>query len=391
MVLPSVARDNLTSYIKARENFRLQVAQRTVPWSVLAPPQFGQKPVKPSVSRNLMLSALLGGLAGVGLALLRDWLDHVYHSPKELQEGLAAPLLGVVPYLSGRAGSTISQSLAALQGSERFAIKEALRNLFANFRLLRADKPVRLVAITSSAQGEGKTTTTALFAQTLAQLGQRVLLVDADMRRPMLHRYVGVDNLEGFSSVLTDPEIALEGVVRTVQPGLDLLTAGPVPPDPTQLLSSERCGAVAQMIRSLPGYDLVLFDTPPALLLSDPVLLPEHLDGLIFLVGLSRVNRDLPAQALQRVRDTGVDVLGVLANQPVRRGSDSKRYGYGYGYGPKSGYGDYASAAEQQERSANGEAAAVSRPSRSVPTPKKRLSSLRAGSRRLMHWLDERE
>jgi succinoglycan biosynthesis transport protein ExoP len=379
-----VARDNLTSYIKARESFRLQVAQRTVPWSVLAPPRFKASPVIPSVPRNLLLSLVLGGLAGVGVALLRDRLDHVFHNPKELREALAMPLLGVVPYLRGGEGNTISQTLATLDGGERFAIKESLRNLFANFRLLRADKPVRLVAFTSSTQGEGKSTTSALFAQTLAQLGQRVLLVDADMRRPMVHRLMGVTNVQGLSSLLTDARLAIEGVVQTLQPGLDLLTAGPVPPDPTQLLSSERCGLVVEAIRQLPGYDLVIFDTPPALLLSDPVLLSDHLDGLIFLVGLSRVNRDLPAQALQRVRDTGVDVLGVLANQPVRSGSVARGYGYGYG--------DYAAAKlPEPEQVAAGEGLEPVGISPRLPKKPSRRLSLRTRSRQLIHWLDERE
>ena len=214
--------------------------------------------------------------------------------------------------------------------------------------------------------------TSALFAQTMAQMGQRVLLVDANMRRPMLHRYVGADNIEGFSGLLTDLQLVLENLVQNIQEGLDLLTAGFVPPDPTQLLSSERCGVVVEMIRQLPGYDLVIFDTPPALLLSDPVLLAEHLDGLIFLVGLSRVNRDLPAQALQRLRDMGVDVLGVLANQPERRGSGSPRFG------EKGGYGAYAEPVEQREGSANGHGL------------KQRFLSLKAASRTLTHWLDVR-
>jgi capsular exopolysaccharide synthesis family protein len=405
-----VARDNLTSYIKARESFRLQVAQRTVPWSILIPPGFGRLPVKPSVSRGLLTAVIMGAVAGVGLALLRDRLDHVFHTPKELYEGLSMPLLGVVPYLPGRAPTTtISQSLASLEGGERFAIKESLRNLFANFRLLRADKPVRLVAITSSTQGEGKTTTTALFAETLAQLGQRVLLVDADMRRPMLHRYVGANNTQGLSSLLTDGELAVADVIQPIQSGLDLLSSGPVPPDPTQLLSSERCRAVVEAIRLLPQYDLVIFDTPPTLLLSDPVLLAEHLDGLLFLVGLSRVNRDLPAQALQRVRDTGVDVLGVLANHPLRNTSIANRYGYGlggyrygygygYGYGPASGYGDYAQAASRRtnkEAVGQEEKTELVEPRLSEKSNGKRkglrLPSWRAGSRKLMHWLDERE
>ncbi len=406
----SVARDNLTSYIKARESFRLQVAQRTVPWSILIPPGFGRLPVKPSVSRGLLTAVIMGAVAGVGLALLRDRLDHVFHTPKELYEGLAMPLLGVVPYLPGRAPTTtISQSLASLEGGERFEIKESLRNLFANFRLLRADKPVRLVAITSSTQGEGKTTTTALFAETLAQLGQRVLLVDADMRRPMLHRYVGANNTQGLSSLLTDGELAVADVLQPIQSGLDLISSGPVPPDPTQLLSSERCRAVVEAIRLLPQYDVVIFDTPPTLLLSDPVLLAEHLDGLLFLVGLSRVNRDLPVQALQRVRDTGVDVLGVLANHPLRSTSIANRYGYGvggyrygygygYGYGPASGYGDYAQVASRRnnkEAVGQEEKTELGEPRLSEKSNGKRkglrLPSWRAGSRKLMHWLDERE
>jgi succinoglycan biosynthesis transport protein ExoP len=362
-----VARDNLTSYIKARESFRLQVAQRTVPWAVMATPKFSSRPVQPNLVRNLLLSALLGGVAGLGVALLRDKLDHVFHSPKELQEGLDVPLLGVVPYLPGQTGNTISQSLEALEEGERFTIQEDLRNLFANFRLLRADKPVRLVAVTSSTFGEGKSTTSALFAQTLAQLGRRVLMVDSDMRRPMLHRYVGAHNQLGLSTLITDLEIPLEGVVHTVQPGLDLITAGPVPPDPAKLLTSERCRAVLQMIRNLPGYDLVIFDTPPALLLSDPVLLAEHLDGVIFLVGLSCVNRDLPAQALQRIQNTGVDVLGMLANQPVLRGFGSKPNDYGYGH--RLGYDNYPAAAKYHERAAaNGE----SPPSSPSLTPSKK-------------------
>jgi capsular exopolysaccharide synthesis family protein len=249
---------------------------------------------------------------------------------------------------------------------------ESLRNLFVNFRLLRADKSVRLVALTSSTQEEGKSMTSALFAQTMAQMGQRVLLVDANMRRPMLHRYLGADNLEGFSSLLSDPQLVLENLVQNIQERLDLLTAGLVPPDPTQLLSSERCRVVVEMIRQLPGYDLVIFDTPPVLLLSDAVLLVEHLDGLLFLVGLSRVNRDLPAQALQRLRDMGVDVLGVLANQPERRGSGSQRFG------EKGGYGAYAQSVEPPEGSANGHGL------------KKRFLSLKAASRTLAHWLDVR-
>jgi capsular exopolysaccharide synthesis family protein len=286
----------------------------------------------------MMRTILLGMMAGIGAALLRDRFDHVFHDTKELSAALETPLLGIVPHLPPTDTPTISKILEALGGAERFAVKESLRNLFANFRLLRADKPVRMVAITSSTQGEGKSTSSCLFAQTLSQMGRRVLLVDADMRRPRLHSYLGSDNVAGLSNLLTDPQLSVVSVINEVLPNLDLISAGPPPPDPSQLLSSARCSDVVDEIRQLPGYDMVIFDTPPALLLSDAVLLADHLDGLIFVVGLSRVNRDLPPQALRRMKGTGVDVLGVLANQPVRSRSIVSSGGYG-GYG---GYGDYA-------------------------------------------------
>ena len=377
-----VARANLTSYIEARESFRLQVAQRTVPWKVIAPPAFGGRPVKPNLQRSLLVSLLLGGVVGVGAALLRDRLDPVFHDPGELKDALPLPLLGVVPYLSGTESRTISEVLEAMEGGERFEVRESLRNLFANFRMLRADKTVRLVAITSASPGEGKTTSTALFAQTLAQLGQRVLLVDADMRRPRLHRYVGVDNGVGLSSLLTDASLDVAATVQTAQLGLDLLSAGPMPPDATRLLSSERCAVVVEQIRALEGYDLVLFDTPPALPLGDPVLLAEHLDGLLFVVGLGRVNRELPLQAFERVRSTGVDVLGMVGNQPYRRvPRRSRGYGYGYGYGSKR-YGDHYGgyehlASHYDTASENGSNAAK-------PTP----ALAGRGVRKLLRWLN---
>lgn len=395
-----VARDNLSSYIKARENFRLQVAQRTVPWSVLAQPRFGERPVKPSLPRNLLLSLLLGSVGGLAAALLRDRLDHVFHDPAELREALPLPLLGTVPHLPGAQGITISAAIEAMDGGQRFEIRESLRNLFANFRLLRADKTVRLVAITSSTQGEGKSTTTTLFAETLAQIGQRVLLVDADMRRPMLHNYMGVQNHEGLSSLLTDASVPLERTLVAVQPGLDLLPAGPMPPDATRLLSSERCGAVVDQIRALPGYDVVLFDTPPALLLSDPVLLASHLDGLLFVVGMERVNRDLPAQALERIRDTGTDVLGLLANLASRSSRRSRGYGgygrYGYGYGRYSRYSGYAGyggyeelASRYQSPSENGTASDEPAPPATIT--RLRRTRMRKGLSSVAKWLDRRD
>lgn len=386
-----VARDNLSSYIKARENFRLQVAQRTVPWSVLAPPTFGRRPMKPSVSRNLVLSLLLGGVGGTAAALLRDRMDPVFHDPRELKDELPLPLLGLVPHLPQVTTTTVPLAVEAMDASQRFEMRESLRNLFANFRLLRADKSLNLVALTSATQGEGKSITTSLFALTLAQLGTKVLLVDADMRRPMLHHYLGVENADGLSSLLTDTSMDLAGCVIPVQQGLDLLPAGPMPPDTTRLLSSERCGQVVAAIRDLSQYDLVLFDTPPAFLLSDPVLLASHLDGLLLVVGIERVHRDLPAQALERMQGTGVDVLGMLANLPSRRlSSRTQKYGYGYGYGYNR-YGDYQGLAIRYQPGVNGKSNSVDNVKNSPDPMPARSSIIARSTHKIARWLDRRD
>jgi len=390
-----LAKTNLAGYLQARENFRLEVAQRTVPWQVLDPPGFGGRPVKPQVGRSLLVWALLGTVGGLAAAVVRDRLDHVFHSSRELEEALKQPLLGSIPHLPVGAGQTVAQALSALPAEQRFGVRESLRNLFASFRLLRAGKALRLLLITSSSQAEGKTTAAALFARTLADLGQRVLLVDADLRRPRVHRYLGLDNVEGLSSLLTNPlPPTPETVQALIQPsgdGLDVLSAGDTPPDAAKLLSSERCRQLCATIRELPGYDVVLFDSPPALELADPVLLSEHLDGLVFLVSIQRVDRSLPEQALRRIQASGVDVLGVVANHVVAPAAGGSGYGYGYGgygYGGYGGYGygygGYGNAYNRYLKPGQDDDAAP------APAPAKASRRLKKVSKRLLGWLDRR-
>lgn len=338
----SVARDNYSSYIRARETFRLERARSTTPWQVIAPAEFTEVPVEPNIQRNLLRALVLGLLAGLGAAILRERTDNVFHTPMEAERDLQLPVLGLIPYLPLEPGVEISTSIAKMSASERFAIKESLRSLFTTFRLLRADRDIRLVGVTSSTQGEGKSTAVTIFARTLADLGLKVLIIDADMRLPMQNRYLGVEPGDGLSSLLSDPNIKPEQVIQTIQENLDVMPAGPKPPDPAKLLNSARCQEVVAEIRALPGYDIVLFDAPPCLMLADPILLGEKLDGILFLVGLGKVSRQLAPQAARRIKATGVDVLGLICNQvnfPSRLNDYGYEYGYYYHYAYASNYG----------------------------------------------------
>jgi succinoglycan biosynthesis transport protein ExoP len=310
-----VAKANLTAYIKAREDLRLVVAQRTDPWKVIAPPEFSTRPMNANIGRILLFSLVLGASAGVGGALLADKLDKVFHNAKDVRLALGLPLLGSMQYLAKGYGPAEGETVALVGAEDNDNLHQSLRDVYANLRLLRTDRQIRLIAIASSVEEEGRTTLTALFAQVLADLGQRVLLVDADLRKPMLHKYFGVSNNSGFSTLLAEQNSAPQQFIKKVRDLLYILTAGPVPEDPTKLLSSEQCRISLQQIKSLDEYDYVLFDTSPAIELTDTLLLSEHLDGILFVVSLNHVHRDLSSQALMRLKASRASVLGVVSNE----------------------------------------------------------------------------
>ncbi|MCP9931306.1 polysaccharide biosynthesis tyrosine autokinase [Cyanobium sp. AMD-g] len=327
----AIAREQYSSYIQARERYRLEMARSITPWEVIGPPDFGSSPVEPNIQRNLLRAIMIGLLAGLGAAILREKTDNVFHTPMEVEKELQLPVLGLIPYLPLEPGVDIATSISKMSSSERFAIKESLRSLFTTFRLLRADNNIRMVGITSSTQGEGKSTAVAVFARTLADLGLKVLVVDSDMRLPMQARYLGAEQGEGLSTLLSDSARKPTDFIHSIVENLDVLPAGPKPPDPAKLLNSSRCKEIMEEIRALPGYDIIVVDAPPCLMLADPILLGEKLDGILFLVGLGKVSRELAPQASRRIKASGVDVLGIICNQ-VNFPSRLNDYGYEYGY-----------------------------------------------------------
>ena len=327
----AVARENYTSYIRAREAYRLEQARSTTPWKVIAPAEFNPVPVEPDLQQGLAQALLLGLVLAVLAAYLRDRTDRVFHTPEEAEKALQLPVLGLIPFLPLEDDKTIAASLADMGEAERFAIKESLRGLFTTFRMLRVDSQPRLIGITSSTQGEGRSTAVAVFATTLADLGLRVLVVDGDLRLPNQQRLFGLGKGEGFSSLLLNPALGVADLIQPVNDHLDLLLAGPKVPDPARLLNSMRCREVMAQIRQLPNYDLILVDTPPCLLITDASMLGEQLDGMLFLVGLGKVRGDMAPQACRRIEAAGVDLLGTICNQQIlpTRLND---YGHDYGY-----------------------------------------------------------
>ena len=392
----SLAQENLAGLVRARETFQLENAQQTVPWQVIDPPKINLNPIKPSVSRYLTLGMMFGVVIGAGAALLRDRLDHVFHSPQEVKEELELPLIGNVPHVQFLQGvrddkrylleeldnfsnqNNISSELQRKHRNQHLLYQEAFRNLFTSIRFLNTDQPLRSIAIASSLLGEGKSLVNVLLAKTLSEIGQRVLLIDANLRKPQIHSHLGVNNLSGLTNLLTDDRQNWQNVMKTA-PGHDdwyVITAGFRPPDPTRLLSSTRMHNLVREISESNHFDLILFDTPPILGLADTALVAEHCDGLILLVSLDFVDRGLPKEAASRIISSGAPLLGVVTNA-IKHEISSSTNGYKYGYG-YTHYDDYVHSDADSESSE----------SQNKSDPKSWLSRLTTPVRRFLRWID---
>ena len=406
-----IAQENLTGLVTARENFQLEIAQRSVPWRVINPPEIDPNPIKPSIPRNLALGAVLGLVAGAAAGLLRDRMDHVFHHAGEVKMDLGLPLLGHIPHVDLFKGvredkrfllqeldinnpSEEDQNTKQKAKYQRFFYQEAFRNLFTSIRFLNSDQPLRSIAITSSLPAEGKSLVNVLLAKTLSEMGQKVLLIDADLRKPQLHTRLGLNNLRGLTNVLTDDSNSWRSALQPVKgyENWSVITAGRREPDPARLLSSNRLHQLVEDLENSGEFDLILFDTPPVLGLADSALVAEHCDGLVLLVSLDRVDRSLPKEAVARILSSGAPLLGVVTNsiKPERKGAQAYGYGqydqYGYGgygyaaYDTTAAYAHYANDDETQT------AGAARQDKRTSNTNLK--SKLRQRRIQLMHWLD---
>ncbi|HHG2225031.1 MULTISPECIES: polysaccharide biosynthesis tyrosine autokinase [unclassified Synechococcus] len=344
-----ISEENLASYLRTRDQFQLEIAQNTIPWKVIQPAAVIPSPVRPNVRNTLSLGLLFGLFAGTGLALITDKLDNVFHTSNEVVEDLDLPLLGHMPYIElfskfAEADQFILQDLNSMSteefGSQLFRYQESLRNLYTIIKFLNANRPLKSIAITSSIPAEGKSLVIVLLAKTLSELGQRVLLVDADLRKPQLHKRVGLNNLEGLSNLLIEDSPNWQNFVQPVPgfSGWDVITAGRSVPDPPRLLSSLKMSELVHTIAESQLYDLVLYDTPLTLGLSDAVLLAANLDGIMLLVSLGKVDRQLPSETAKRILVSGAPLLGVVTNGRMQRSNRGLGSGYGYGYGKMTSF-----------------------------------------------------
>jgi capsular exopolysaccharide synthesis family protein len=276
-------------------------------------------PVSPRPTRDLILGLILGLLAGIALAAALDALDRSIKLPSEADALLGAPGLGGVPkFRSGR--------VPVLAGEKGGAAAEAYRSIRTAVRYINVDEPPRTLVISSPRDGEGKTTTAINLALALAQSGERVVLVDADLRGPSVAKKLRRKAELGLTDILTGGTTT-DKALCTYRPQLDVLFSGPTPPNPSELLGSQRMAAVIEQLAN--EYDYVIFDAPPVLQVTDAVVLSTQVDGTMMVLRHGRTNRAAAAEAARRLGAVDANVIGYVFNALAGREPEAYYSNYG--------------------------------------------------------------
>ncbi len=287
-------------------------------------------PIAPQPKREWISAILMGLVVAVGLAFGIEYLDDTVKTPDDITRRLRIPLLGLVPAIRGERVPLLSEPVPHDFG-------EAFRSLRTSLVFTSSGEHTRTIAVTSSQPLEGKTTTAANLALALALGGARVLVIDADMRRPGLHKSLGVQNNVGLSHLLQGQARVRDAVQRTAEPNLLMIPAGRTPPNPSELLGSERMSSFLTNLERGP-FDWVIIDTPPVLAVTDAVILSPKITGVVFVVG-SEMTRIVHAErALESIRASRPRAISAVLN---RVDFDRNKYYYSryYGYQYKSYYG----------------------------------------------------
>jgi capsular exopolysaccharide synthesis family protein len=281
-------------------------------------------PSSPRMSRALFLALVLGLAGGIGAALGLEYLDDTLRSPEEVERALGYATLGIIPKLP--LGTTLESELA----DPRSHMAEAYRSLCTALQLSTETGLPKTLLVTSAGPGEGKSTTSMTIARHFAKIGMKVLLVDADLRKPSLHTKLGAENASGLSSYLTAAAEPPQLLQKTDVPNLAFMASGPLPPNAADLLGSSRLLSLLSV--GLEVFDLIVVDSPPVMGLADAPLLSSAVNATIFVVGAGQVRTKLIRAAVRRLQFSRASLIGTV----ITRFDVRSTYGYGYGYG---GYG----------------------------------------------------
>jgi len=313
---------------------------------VLDRPLLPRGPIRPRVFLNVLLGAFLGVIAGVGAASLRAFLDRTLKTPDDVERELGLPFLGLIPEIDesakrptggrrrrSRRAELVHNRELIVHEHPMSGIAEAARAIRTNLLFMSPDQPYKTLLVTSASPSEGKTTVACCVAIAMAQAGQRVILVDCDLRRPRMHRIFNRDPQVGVTSALLEPELLDTQALATEIPNLSVLPAGPIPPNPSEILHSEKFRKLLDELRR--HYDRVIIDSPPVVAVTDAAILSTIVDGTMLVVRAFKTQFDVGRQGVRALSDVGAKLAGGVLNSVDLERHEYKYYHYYY---HKEGY-----------------------------------------------------
>jgi capsular exopolysaccharide synthesis family protein len=357
-----IANESLNRFLAAREQLQIEIAQTELPWELIQAAFQPQNPISPDIPRNLILGFVASSLLGIGAAFLREQTDNTYHSIENVQDKVGLPLLGSLPFnknlvrnpsfnltkiAKDQEPEVVVDPLVASNEPSNTSVPrssrssyyygqgsfwESLQVLYSNIQLLNSDRPIKSLVVSSAVPGDGKSTVGFSLAKTAAIMGKKVLLVDCDLRKSKIHKLSQLNNLWGISSLISS-DIDVNQVIQQMPGlnGLSVITAGPTPPDPARLLSSDKMSQMMNYFSE--NFDLVIYDTPPLSGLVDARLVAFHTDGVMLVVRIDKTDKSALKQLVDTLKASPINLLGVVVNGEKFRG-----LGYNYNYRYSSYY-----------------------------------------------------
>ena len=290
-------------------------------------------PVSPNMRTNVAIAAILALVVGFVVIVLLVFLDRSVKSANDATQASGAPVLGVIPRVADLDGTADERARDMyVHENPSSSVAECCRALRTNILFSAADRELKTLVVCSANQREGKTTTVIYLGTTMAQSGQRTLLIDSDMRRPRLHKSTGVPVSPGLSNLLIGEDDYDALIKPTVVKDMFVLPCGPTPPNPAELLLTKRFEIVLAELGK--RFDRIILDSPPIQPVTDAVVLSKRVDGVVLVVRASKTLRDELRRSARMIRDVGGTIVGVIVNEADERGGYYVRYGHGgYGYG----------------------------------------------------------